>query len=78
MTKLRNRIFSSLIQHFLVIPTTLYNILSTLFLFFAIAQFFSTFIEDVKELIKKLDRLDRFKLGGGFVEMIYLHRTSLK
>lgn len=77
MTKERNVIFVVTIQNWIVIPVVTQPILSTQFFFYAIAQYFSVFIEDVKMAIQRFGRTN-CGLKENFTEMIKFHWTTLE
>lgn len=78
MTKEWNVIFTVFIQACCAAPAIVIFILMPEFLFLAINRYFSTLIEDVKEVIKGFDHNRNVHLERSFIEMVNLHRRSLK
>lgn len=78
MTKERNIIMTVLVQACCAAPVIVYYILIPQFLFLAINRYFSTFIEDVKMVVKKFDNKENDDLKAKFVEMVNLHSRSLE
>lgn len=78
MTKERNVILIVIIQACCAAPVIVYYILIPQFLFLAINRYFSTFVDDIKMIIKKLDMDQNVDHKANFVEMVDLHSKSLQ
>lgn len=77
MANERNMIFTVLLQYydgFFI----LYLILVPQFLFMGMLHYFSTLIEDTKQVVQRFNFKFPMELVNNFIEMIDLHQKSLR